>query len=41
MLKINEIFKSIQGESSYMGLPCVFVRLTGNTEAEGETHVQR
>jgi 7-carboxy-7-deazaguanine synthase len=29
MLKINEIFKSIQGESSHAGLPCVFVRLTG------------
>ncbi|MEE9258290.1 MAG: radical SAM protein [Nitrospinaceae bacterium] len=29
MLKVNEIFKSIQGESSYAGLPCVFVRLTG------------
>ena len=29
MLKITEIFKSIQGESSYAGLPCVFVRLTG------------
>ncbi len=29
MLKINEIFKSIQGESSHSGLPCVFVRLTG------------
>lgn len=29
MLKINEIFKSIQGESSYAGLPCAFVRLTG------------
>lgn len=27
-LKINEIFYSIQGESSAMGLPCVFVRLT-------------
>jgi 7-carboxy-7-deazaguanine synthase len=26
---ITEIFKSIQGESSYAGLPCVFVRLTG------------
>ncbi|HYA15248.1 MAG TPA: radical SAM protein [Syntrophales bacterium] len=29
MLKVNEIFYSIQGESSYVGLPCVFVRLTG------------
>ncbi len=29
MLKINEIFFSIQGESSFAGLPCVFVRLTG------------
>jgi 7-carboxy-7-deazaguanine synthase len=29
VLKINEIFKSIQGESSHTGLPCVFVRLTG------------
>ncbi len=28
-LLINEIFHSIQGESSYMGMPCVFVRLTG------------
>ncbi|MDO9265171.1 MAG: radical SAM protein [Desulfosalsimonadaceae bacterium] len=28
-LKINEIFYSIQGESLYAGLPCVFVRLTG------------
>jgi 7-carboxy-7-deazaguanine synthase len=28
-LKICEIFSSIQGESSYAGLPCVFVRLTG------------
>src|SRR3990172_10258199 len=27
-LKINEIFYSIQGESSSAGLPCVFVRLT-------------
>ncbi len=26
---ITEIFKSIQGESSFAGLPCVFVRLTG------------
>ncbi len=29
MLKVNEIFHSIQGESSYVGKPCVFVRLTG------------
>lgn len=28
-LKVNEIFYSIQGESSYVGRPCVFVRLTG------------
>jgi 7-carboxy-7-deazaguanine synthase len=27
-MKINEIYQSIQGESSYVGLPCVFVRLT-------------
>jgi 7-carboxy-7-deazaguanine synthase len=29
MLRITEIFHSIQGESTYAGLPCVFVRLTG------------
>jgi 7-carboxy-7-deazaguanine synthase len=29
MLTVNEIFHSIQGESSYAGRPCVFVRLTG------------
>jgi 7-carboxy-7-deazaguanine synthase len=28
-LKVNEIFYSIQGESSFAGFPCVFVRLTG------------
>ena len=28
-LKVNEIFYSIQGESSYSGLPCIFVRLAG------------
>lgn len=28
-LRINEIFYSIQGESTYAGLPCVFVRLAG------------
>ena len=27
-LKINEIYYSIQGESSYMGKPCIFIRLT-------------
>lgn len=29
MLKVNEIFKSIQGESTYAGIPCTFVRLAG------------
>ena len=29
MLEVTEIYKSIQGESTYMGRPCVFVRLTG------------
>lgn len=28
-LKVNEIFFSIQGESTFAGRPCVFVRLTG------------
>ncbi len=28
MLKINEIFYSVQGETTYVGLPTVFVRLT-------------
>jgi 7-carboxy-7-deazaguanine synthase len=28
MLKINEIFYSIQGESLLAGLPCIFIRLT-------------
>ncbi len=28
-LVINEIYLSLQGESSFAGLPCVFVRLTG------------
>jgi 7-carboxy-7-deazaguanine synthase len=27
-MKVNEIFYSIQGESSYVGWPCAFVRLT-------------
>lgn len=26
---VNEIFRSIQGESTYSGKPCVFVRMTG------------
>ena len=26
---VNDIFYSIQGESTYAGLPCIFVRLTG------------
>lgn len=29
MLKVNEIYHSIQGESTSTGLPCVFIRLTG------------
>ena len=29
ILRINEIFYSIQGESTRAGMPCVFVRLTG------------
>lgn len=28
-MKVCEIFASIQGESAYAGLPCVFVRLSG------------
>ena len=28
-LQVNEIFYSIQGESTHAGRPCVFVRLTG------------
>jgi 7-carboxy-7-deazaguanine synthase len=29
MMTITEIFRSIQGESTHAGLPCIFVRLTG------------
>ncbi len=28
-LEICEIFYSLQGESSYMGMPCIFIRLSG------------
>lgn len=28
-MQIIEIYKSLQGESSYSGLPCIFVRLAG------------
>ena len=28
-LLVHEIYRSIQGESTFAGLPCVFVRLTG------------
>jgi len=29
MLRVNEIFYSIQGESTFAGFPCIFIRLTG------------
>jgi 7-carboxy-7-deazaguanine synthase len=29
MLRVTEIFRSIQGESTHSGRPCTFVRLTG------------
>ena len=29
MLKINEIYKSIQGESTYTGIPTIFIRTSG------------
>jgi 7-carboxy-7-deazaguanine synthase len=29
MLRVTEIFRSIQGESTHAGRPCAFVRLTG------------
>jgi 7-carboxy-7-deazaguanine synthase len=29
MLRVTEIFRSIQGESTHTGRPCTFVRLTG------------
>ena len=28
-MQVTEIFRSIQGESTYAGLPCTFIRLTG------------
>ncbi len=28
-LVVNELFRSIQGESTYQGWPCTFIRLTG------------
>jgi len=27
-LTVNEIYASVQGESTYAGLPCTFIRLT-------------
>ncbi|MCX8031078.1 MAG: radical SAM protein [Thermodesulfovibrionales bacterium] len=29
IMRVCEIFLSIQGESSFVGLPCIFVRMTG------------
>ena len=29
MMQISEIYRSLQGESTYAGLACIFVRLTG------------
>jgi 7-carboxy-7-deazaguanine synthase len=29
MLVVHEIYRSLQGESTFAGLPCVFIRLTG------------
>ncbi|MEM6751077.1 MAG: radical SAM protein [Planctomycetota bacterium] len=29
VVRVNEVYRSIQGESTYAGLPCVFVRLRG------------
>ena len=29
MLRVNEIFYSIQGESTFAGFPCIFIRMTG------------
>jgi 7-carboxy-7-deazaguanine synthase len=29
IMQVTEIFRSIQGESTYAGLPCIFIRLTG------------
>ena len=29
MIRVTEIFRSIQGESTHAGRPCTFVRLTG------------
>jgi 7-carboxy-7-deazaguanine synthase len=29
MLRVHEIYASVQGESSFAGLPCTFVRLSG------------
>ena len=29
MIRVNEIFYSIQGESTFAGFPCIFIRMTG------------
>ena len=30
-LLVHEVYRSIQGESTFAGLPCVFVRLTAQS----------
>ncbi|MEM7682111.1 MAG: radical SAM protein [Planctomycetota bacterium] len=29
VVRVNEVYRSIQGESTYAGMPCVFIRLRG------------
>ena len=38
VLIIHEIYASIQGESSFAGVPCTFVRTTGSMQLNVELH---